>query len=290
VWIAFVDRNFAVALVHSDGSGFHELPGTRANPGTRVAWSPDGEAIAYGDLRSSGLSVARVDGLRPTLLVPYLGDNALGDPAWSPDGTRIAFFDNADVCVGNSDGTDIGRLTYSPVTPFAVGVSRLPAWQPRQDGTASAGPPGVLAGPARTWNRSHSWYPACGVIWQGLAVTTSGARRVAAGNRASIRLTVTNRSDTPLGTSGLVGVAAQLHGGVFLRVSASQGRCAAPRQTRHFDCELGALWPHESALVKLQVRAGGGRRLVLRCYLPRPASAASPARPDCVRQLKIRSG
>jgi Tol biopolymer transport system component len=290
-WIAFVDHGSAVALVHPDGSGFHELNDTHANVGSRVAWSPDGTEIAYTDSTSGGLDAAHLDDSPPTQLVPYLGDNTLSDPAWSPDGTRIAFFDNVDVCLANTDGTDIDRLTYTPVTPFArSGVTGHPAWQPLPDGSASVGSSRPGAGPGRTWNRNHSWYPACGLVWRGLYVTAAGPPRVAAGNRASVVLTVTNRSQSALGTSGLVGVAAQLTGGVFISARTGQGLCDAPRGARHFDCDLGALWPHERAQVKLQVRAGGPGKLVLTCYLPRPATTASePSHPDCMQRIQIRA-
>lgn len=284
-WIAFVDRNSAVALIRPDGSGFRELPGTHANVGGRVAWSPDGTEITYGDA-TGGLTSVPLDGSAPTQLVPYLGDSTLGDPAWSPDGTRIAFFDNADVCVADADGSDVGRLTYTPVTGFTRGGTGHPAWQPLPTGGGFTGTP--AAGPVGAWNRNHSWYPACGLLWQGLAVTVTGPPRVAAGNRASLELTVTNRSKTPLGTSGLVGVGAKLHGGVFLRVQTSQGQCDAPRDSRHFGCDLGALWPHQSAHVKLELRAGRPGELVLTCYVPRPGAAKPPSKPDCMRRLEIR--
>jgi dipeptidyl aminopeptidase/acylaminoacyl peptidase len=291
-WIAFFDQDSAVALVRPDGSGFHELPGTRAaasHTGSRPAWSPDGTEIAYGDSASGGLYTVRLDGLPPTQLVPYLGNLTLSDPAWSPDGTRIAFFDNADVCIANSDGTDVGRLTYTPVTDTSEPTG-YPAWQPLPEGSAPEGSPEAPDGPTGTWNRNQSWYPACGVVWQGLAVTATGPPRVAASYRASLELTVTNRSDTPLGTNGLVGVSASLHGGVLLRVRTSQGRCNGPPppSKKDFDCNLGALWPHKSAHIKLEVRAGHPGTLVLTCYLPLPANANELPGPDCEQRTKIR--
>jgi Tol biopolymer transport system component len=286
-WIAFVDHDSAVALVRPDGSGFHELPRTHTNIGSRVTWAPDGTEITYGDA-TGGLSSIRLDGSPPTQLIPNLGDNTLSDPAWSPDGTRIAFFDNADICLANRDGTDISRLTYTPITntPYTHGVTTHPAWQPLPTGSGLTGSP--PAGPRGTWNHNHSWYPACGLPWQGLTVTVTGPLNVAANNQASLKLTVTNHSDTPLGTSGLVGVGAQLHGGIILGVRTSQGQCDAPRDSRHFTCDLGALWPHQKAHLKLQLRAGRPGELVLTCYLPRPASGATEtAQPDCIRRIKI---
>jgi hypothetical protein len=235
------------------------------------------------------LSTVRLDGSPPTLLIPYLGVGSARDPAWSPDGTRIAFFDNADICVANADGSEIGRLTYTPVDN---GTTAHPAWQPLPPSSIPAGSPAAIAGPVGRWNRNDSWWPACILNWRGLAVTAATPARIAAGSLLTVTLTVTNRSDKPLGVSGLVALYVGVRNGKFVRVSPTQGKCTGGRYTHVFDCELGALFPGEHARMRVRLRAGSPGELVLTCSLPVPGDAVSttPLPPDCLRRVPVLHG
>jgi hypothetical protein len=95
--------------------------------GSSPAWSPTGDAIAFADgLRQ--LYLVKLDGT-PAVTLTVPGVRLASDPAWSPDGQRIAFtcfvaLDHADVCVANSDGTGLVRLTIE------LSHQSDPAWSP----------------------------------------------------------------------------------------------------------------------------------------------------------------
>jgi hypothetical protein len=91
--IAYFDGSgFAGELVHqlrvmnADGSGTRVLvDDLEANGIYNLAWSPDGERLAFG-LGSKGIYIVGADGSGLTLAIP-----GGAYPYWSPDGTRIAF-------------------------------------------------------------------------------------------------------------------------------------------------------------------------------------------------------
>ena len=100
------------------------------------SWAPMGQpnTVAFGhccDVYSQpdGLyKLTLFDGSVPAKLTPP-GVYMAGDPSWSPDGRRLAFTcwvaqANYDLCVMNSDGTGLVRLT-SDVVPDGD-----PAWSP----------------------------------------------------------------------------------------------------------------------------------------------------------------
>ena len=96
-----------------------------------VAWSPDGEWLAYSEYRGAGeyrpegwaVHVVRADGSAERVLV----ENAFG-VSWSPMGDRVAFGSGRDgdpeIYTIAADGTDLRRVTQRP------GKDQLPAWSP----------------------------------------------------------------------------------------------------------------------------------------------------------------
>ncbi len=100
-----------------------------------LAWSPDGEQIAFTRLDNGvqNIYVTRLSGTSPLV---NLSNTPFNDsqPAWSPDGKRIAFVSDEsgdlDIYVMAADGTGRTRLTDNPTQETA------PTWSP--DGTRIA--------------------------------------------------------------------------------------------------------------------------------------------------------
>ncbi|HEX8292194.1 MAG TPA: hypothetical protein VF570_10585, partial [Pyrinomonadaceae bacterium] len=107
---------FGVELVYPDGTGRVRL-NDNVEAGTRVAWSPDGQKIAYTSWGQFGANadvwVMNSDGTNPVNLTDHAAYDYL--PSWSPDGSKLAFTSdrsgNLDVWVMNSDGTNPHNLT-----------------------------------------------------------------------------------------------------------------------------------------------------------------------------------
>lgn len=99
-----------------------------------VAWSPDGEWLAFTEHdgaggrspESWGVYLVRADGTGRRLLV----SNAIY-VTWSPDGKRLAFGSSRDgdweIYTIGADGSGLERLTHDPAK------DNLPAWSPRGD-------------------------------------------------------------------------------------------------------------------------------------------------------------
>jgi TolB protein len=160
--IAFVRQPprgaYSIWVVSPDGTELHRLsppcprgggiPACAADDGGPLAWSPDGQHLAFqrlsGPLRPKGATVSTAkeiykdqlvvtdaDGSHPRTLVwlgPWRGDPQV--PAWSPDGKRLVFLGkymasttNGTGCICralyivNVDGTGLRRLTPRSIRP-----------------------------------------------------------------------------------------------------------------------------------------------------------------------------
>ena len=95
---------------------------------TTLAWSPDGEHIAFSSARDGNSEIYKVgaNGEGLTRLTNNVAEDIY--PSWSPDGARIAFSSNQDgnfeIYVAGPDGSDLTRLTNSTVQDW------LPVWSP----------------------------------------------------------------------------------------------------------------------------------------------------------------
>jgi Tol biopolymer transport system component len=128
--IAFYD-NADIYLIGASGGGVTNLTNGALNSGGAIAWSPDGQRLAFENYPSR-IHVINVDG---TDLTNLAGNGGGFGPRWSPDGARIAFFSNRDgnyeVYVKNSDGTGLATNLSNHVAD-----DRAPVWSP--DGTRIA--------------------------------------------------------------------------------------------------------------------------------------------------------
>ncbi|MDE3259829.1 MAG: hypothetical protein OYM47_18510 [Gemmatimonadota bacterium] len=95
---------------------------------TTLAWSPNGEQIAFSSARDGNAEIykAAANGEGLTRLTNNNAEDLY--PSWSPDGARIAFSSNQDgnfeIYVTGPEGSDLTRLTNSSVQDL------LPVWSP----------------------------------------------------------------------------------------------------------------------------------------------------------------
>jgi Tol biopolymer transport system component len=126
--LAFADDVGYLYTIEADGSG----PATRVSDQVfvwddRVAWSPDGEVIAFrgwSPSEGSGVYFIHPDGTGLTSFSERSGADSI--PAWSPDSRRLAFRVSGEIVVMNGDGTGRTTLTHG-------GINSGPRWSP--DGT-----------------------------------------------------------------------------------------------------------------------------------------------------------
>jgi Tol biopolymer transport system component len=122
--------NDDIAVVASDGSGFHSLT-SGAGRDVDPAWSPDGSRIVFASDRDHqgdfDLWTMNADGTGQSELTS--GSALDHDPTWSPDGRFIAFSRSG----GGQATAEIVILDMSTGTETTVtngdGNSKFPSWQ-----------------------------------------------------------------------------------------------------------------------------------------------------------------
>src|SRR5438552_2351520 len=116
------DGSQGVYFMNADGSAVASL----TYAATELAWSPDGQKIAFVSYGSQEVLVMNADGSAPTNLT---NDAVYHDrPTWSPDGQKIAFVSapdaNYEIYVMNADGSAQTNLTNN------VAYDDTPVWSP----------------------------------------------------------------------------------------------------------------------------------------------------------------
>ena len=95
-------------VMQPGGGGVHPL--WRGGWVSDVAWSPDGQRLAFAGARY--VWVMNADGSDPVRLARAAAWS--GSLTWSPDGERIAFTRKHDVWVMDADGSDMRPLAQTP--------------------------------------------------------------------------------------------------------------------------------------------------------------------------------
>ncbi len=86
-WIAYVDLELRIAVVHADGSGVHQLPPhiDDKNQDCNLAWSPDGKQIAFTPEPAKGIYFVDLDSTHHLTALKAAGDDICG-VSWAATG------------------------------------------------------------------------------------------------------------------------------------------------------------------------------------------------------------
>jgi Tol biopolymer transport system component len=122
-----IRKESQIYSVNVDGSSKRALTNTSPSEDYHLAWSPDGNRIAFVSGRNHPFIQIYIMNPDGSGLMQLTSDDANTSPAWSPNGQRIAFLSHRDgmwqVYVMNADGSQQTRLT-------TAGENWSPTWSP----------------------------------------------------------------------------------------------------------------------------------------------------------------
>ena len=136
-FMSFRDKPRDIYVMNPDGTNLINLTQSPERSDSYPSWSPDGKQIVFS---TGDIWVMDADGENQRNLTNH--DASDINPEWSPDGRQIAFssdrdrawefegWDNRDIYVMNTDGTNLINLTNHPARDVG------PDWSP--DGTRIA--------------------------------------------------------------------------------------------------------------------------------------------------------
>lgn len=139
---------------------------------TRVAWSPDGTALAYHELGPFGGRIGVVELADARASPRTVADGAVAGPVWGPDGETLYFAaladENREIFSVSCDGDALHRLTHTPEDEYPVAfVAPPPARAATVEILGTAGQAGLnilsgdsIAVSAVTWSDSGDLMPA----------------------------------------------------------------------------------------------------------------------------------
>jgi Tol biopolymer transport system component len=120
--------NYDIYVARPDGTRRTRLTSDPGLDGSTVAWSPEGDRLAFSSTRTGNPEIFVMDsnGSSQENLTEHPAND--GAASWSPDGRKIAFHSDRrgdnDIYVMDEDGSDVELLTSNP------GDDITPAWSP----------------------------------------------------------------------------------------------------------------------------------------------------------------